>query len=195
MAPPAVVTTPLPTLTPDTLTLTGRIVDTAKKPLAGIYVSGETAGAEQATKTAADGSFALMLTKARWCFFALTPIGQIGFSASGWTWSGSDVCIDIGSKRYAIDLVVPDGALVSGKVLDRRGKPVANADLSATPDEGAKGYQNDVITNATGRFSIRLLPGRYYLLVENSNDQMWSKVTVGKKAITGLTLLPGGGGG
>jgi hypothetical protein len=98
-------------------------------------------------------------------------------------------CLDIGDTAYPpIELHVPAGTRVSGTAVGSNGKPLAKMQL----DADASTITNSTMTDAKGRFSMLLIPGKYFLYVESEQGTLaGKKITVGKTPITGLRV--GGG--
>jgi hypothetical protein len=79
-----------------------------------------------------------------------------------------------GRLSMAADITLPRGALVRGKVFDKKtGAPIANASLQYMPGAGNLLKRDDIITGwqgievsgTDGRFSISVLPGSGWLLI------------------------------
>lgn len=191
---PTVAPTTRPTLAPDPLTITGRITDSAAKPVSTSVQAlrkSLTGNTSYLADTDGDGRYRLRVgDKATYCLTTSGPAGVVGISPSGWTIKPGANCVEVGAVVYVIDVELPAGTKVSGRVV-RSGKPVVG-DIEARPDTDGKGAPNYAGTDSSGRFSMHLLPGTYTLVVEESSGQLVAHVRVGTQPITGISFRPPG---
>ena len=113
-----------------------------------------------------------------------------------------------GERKSGVVLTIPAGVGVSGHVIDKDGKPVAGAVVSATEAQtGGSNFvrrvvrfgenrddDNAVKTAADGKFTMRLKPGTYAIRVKH--DGFATRTIAGKQVAAGtppleVTLEPG----
>jgi hypothetical protein len=96
-----------------------------------------------------------------------------------------------------LDLSVLRGGVVEGRVVDRSGRPVADAVVRATGNGPRPALATDVArSDARGRFVLRLPPGHYAIDGTSSQlagvaDAVGVDVTAGETAHTDVTLVAG----
>ena len=90
----------------------------------------------------------------------------------------SGMVVNYSMASATLDVVLsPNGGQVDGSVLDGDGKPVANADVEAVPDEAHRDrdeYYRSARSDTAGKFNILGLPPGDYTLYATDKDQYGS---------------------
>ncbi|MCL2349723.1 MAG: carboxypeptidase-like regulatory domain-containing protein, partial [Planctomycetaceae bacterium] len=133
------------------VTIRGRVVDEAGKPVAGAVVFTEQScqfSERVVTEADANGVFQLnMDSKKLWTlfrFYAMTP----DKSRSGAEWLKFITGV---AEIPELEIVVKPNKIVTGTVLDEDGKPVEGATVAVL---GPGGYFNSVSTDGEGKFKL-----------------------------------------
>ena len=152
----------------------GRVTDTNGSPLRGADVIAQSfdTGLERSTRTAPDGTFDLDL--AAGADYVVTVAGSNATGgnsdATGYQSFGDDISVGAGHRTSAGHIALHPGALVSGRVVDAAGQPVAGIRPYAAPalpyvDETGVSVFYDfgpdapqAVTGADGRFELKGLP-------------------------------------
>jgi hypothetical protein len=152
----------------------GRVVDERGRALAGVAVvlldgSGNPAAA---VSTGADGSYRLRGLGADGSALRLC------LADAGRTASSALFAVESAEEFAAPDLIAVRAATAAGTLLDARARPVPGWRLLAWPWSEDAGQAVDsptvVCTDAAGRYTFRLPPGRWRLLPEDANgDWHW----------------------
>jgi hypothetical protein len=152
----------------------GRVVDERGRALAGVEVvlfDGD-GNAAAAARTDEVGSYR---------FRGLGADGsalRLGVADAGRTASSALFAVESAVEFAAPDLIAVPAATIAGSLVDSRAQPVPGWRLLAWPWSDDAGQAVDsptvVCTDAAGRYTFRLPPGRWRLLPEDSNgDWHW----------------------
>ncbi len=163
--------------------LSGTIIDEQKRPVAAARV------ATQQLSRGGGGPFNFMMMGAAPQPAASAPDGTFSIRAEGDTdlevdavkkgyppAKSSKLRLAPGERRSGINLTIPSGVAVTGRVLDKSGKPISGATVAASESEGGSGgnftrrmilnsmrqREDDAIkTAADGTFTTRVKEGTY----------------------------------
>ncbi|MGE0395488.1 MAG: collagen binding domain-containing protein [Kofleriaceae bacterium] len=134
--------------------LAGRVVDSAGNPVAGASIRGAS-GAE----TDADGRFVAT---------GLEP-GELAVSAAIDSRASEEVTVAVAAgKRSEVQLVVRDSSL-AGRVVDRRGTPIADAQLWAKATDESNTFFAS--TDEYGKFDFGGMPPGDYLVIAQHEEE------------------------
>jgi len=138
------------------LILSGRITDGKGKLVTGvrIYANPSPDGQFGEGHTTSEGKYHITLATGTYMLNIHPPEGKLPQQTI------SNVKV---SEDTTLDIKLKDGVILSGKVTDTNGKPVANAYVNAHCREPAQWGGNK--TKADGTYRIALLPGTYTLNV------------------------------
>jgi RNA polymerase sigma factor (sigma-70 family) len=168
--------------------LTGRVTyaDTGK-PVANARVGIGVAGHNFHARTNADGRYEAPVSDTRWVYVSAAPPDAEPYltvkKSEDWP---------KGAVRHAIDLALPGGIVVKGKIVEAgSGKPVAGADVQYFPrltDNSDRRADVASLSAAAvesgpgGEFRIVLPPGPAHLLVHAAADYVYQETTFGELA-------------
>ncbi|HRC55749.1 MAG TPA: carboxypeptidase regulatory-like domain-containing protein, partial [Kofleriaceae bacterium] len=177
--------------------VSGKVVDERGAPVAGARVRYDAAsdfgpgatggtGHRDAVTTTADGAFT----------FASLPAGSFRFLASHpefATGISSLVALSGESAKTDVEIAMPAGAVVSGKVVDDRGKPVDAARVRIGVAQAGFRFSSpprEAYSNAAGEFTVRGLPRRELSAValHESGASSTQLVDAQKGEVTGVLL-------
>jgi pimeloyl-ACP methyl ester carboxylesterase len=146
-------------------TVAGTVTGAGGTPLGGIWVMGfNTAGNSAAVQSATDGTFMLNLPAGTYTLAFIDPTGghatgywAVGGYTASYAYAGSvDVATD---PVRGLDVTLPPGYLISGRLLDPSGAPVADvAVLAMSP--GGEPY-GSTVTRADGKWQLLVASGAY----------------------------------
>ncbi|MEZ5989327.1 MAG: carboxypeptidase regulatory-like domain-containing protein [Planctomycetota bacterium] len=113
------------------VTISGRVTDEQRRPLAGARVSSATDPEYPAVETADDGRYELVLGRS---------FGDkvLWVQAEDMAWVEEVVEVPVGRLRVELDFVLHRGFAVSGRVVDEDGAPVPGAMVTASPRGGGQ---------------------------------------------------------
>lgn len=136
--------------------LTGHVTFADGSPAAGAWVNSQVVGGATGSGVTADGDGAFSLTVAPGSYSLIVPGGFYG--AEGFAYrSGAIEPLVVGDEDRDVDVVLPDGHTLSGKVTAGPG-PLANGEVDIYLD----GWPAASTTTAVdGTWSIVLPPGAY----------------------------------
>ena len=115
----------------------GRVTDTNGSPLRGADVIAESFenGTERSTRTGGDGTFDLSLTSDAAYFVTVAGPNATGGNSDGTGYQGvgDEVSVGAGQRTQAGHITLRPGAMVTGRVVDAAGHPVAGIRPYAAP--------------------------------------------------------------
>lgn len=168
------------------VTLRVRVLSAAAgTPIAGARVRLRWTDGDRDHVTAADGAVAIpALTAETW---------NVEAAAAGYAAAEQVVNLETG-KAAAVEVRLPPGGAVAGRVVGVDGKPVAGVGISARRADGLGGQLEYVTTGADGAYRFDHLPlGQVRLTLSKSDyapvDQPL-RVEAGKSAAADVTLKP-----
>ncbi|MGE0547373.1 MAG: carboxypeptidase regulatory-like domain-containing protein [Kofleriaceae bacterium] len=173
------------------------VVDDANKPIAGA----EVIDAERAGSKPEDNTESVKTDSAGKATVKPVRPGYVRVSASATGYAPASSFTSVGSAGATgqITITLHKGFSVSGRVVDSRGKPVANATVSSR--SGLWGFNDalddDVTTATDGKFTIAALaPGSYTLSVVDGEHAPTrsAPVAVTDRPVTGVEITMNDGG-
>lgn len=162
-------------------------VSMAGRPLEGARVEARRDEFEVSTRSAADGSYAVVLEGAgEYSFTARLSQGGVFQRQTASAVSGGEL---------VVDFEFPGGRL-GGRVVDRRGELVPNAQVRArrvdAPAQPVSSGVGSVETSATGEFAFEgLAAGTYSVSVEDRQNWFRSSARFARTEVAGLVLEDG----
>ncbi len=173
--------------TGESITARGRVT-MAGNALEGARIEARRDDFSANTRTAADGSYAIVLEGAgEYAFTARMPEGGVSRRESATAVSGADLVVDFDFP----------GGRIGGRVVDRRGEVVPSAQVrvqrTGTGADAGSGRTGSAETSATGEFNFDgLAGGEYKLIVEDRQNWFRSRARFARTELTGLVLEDGG---
>lgn len=133
-------------------------------------------------RVTADGTFVMHQVADAYYFFSARNFPPEFYLKSarlgGADLLASGMVVNYSMASATLDVVLsPNGGQVDGSVLDGDGKPVANADVEAVPDEAHRNrdeYYRSARSDAAGKFNILGLAPGDYTLYATDKDQYGS---------------------
>ena len=127
--------------------VSGRVTDASGAPIAGASVSGSSGNSSDFATTAADGTYTL----------DSLALGTVYVNVSANGFAAQSRSVDISGDTTGVDFALVKGTLVSGRVTDTSGAPIAGASVSGS---GSGGYDS-TSTAGDGTYTLdSLVPGR-----------------------------------
>jgi protocatechuate 3,4-dioxygenase beta subunit len=165
--------------------ISGLVVDEDKRPVAAAVVAPQAVSREAGFMMMPRG---LMTRGARTAFSG--PDGrftvradadvdlQVGATKKGWPAAkSSSLRLAAGERKTGVNITIPRGVAVTGRVTDKNGKPLSGVAVTASESEGGgpgfairrqfmvglqRGREDDVVrTGSDGAFTLRLKEGTY----------------------------------
>ena len=108
-----------------------------------------------------------------------------------WTLAKPKTCVKTGTVARVVNIVWPKTVSVSGRIIAKNGKAAAIVGVDAEPilpvGQGGFWAINDTKTNASGKFTVQLVPGTWAIgMMDPKGEQTLWRITVRSAAITGL---------
>jgi carboxypeptidase family protein len=160
------------------VTITGRVVDVrAQAPVGNVEVVFHSASGDSSTTTAADGTYAIEVATGMYRAFVRDDTvlsvgrpdlvrvpGQPVAEAAGVPDEALMPMVLATRDTDGVDLTVVRGGIVSGRVVDRGGRPIAGAVLRARGGDVRPALATDIAeTDRDGSFELRLPAGAFEL--------------------------------
>lgn len=153
-------TTGLETRTPMGLTISGKVTKSGGTAVAGAFVTASGGGMGGFAVTVSNGTYKITgLTPGSYVLSFMAPDGvnlRSGYYRSGATGSFTDFYKDaskvsVGPNRTGIDVRLPAGYKISGKITGAGAGALKNASVSVSGSTGGFGYAT---TNSSGEYQI-----------------------------------------
>ena len=190
--------TAAPALADPTGSIAGTVTGPTGAPLPGIRVVAEgSGGGMNFATTATDGTYAVknLFPDDYWVQFICPP----GLPSGSWSSSGfvagrdqsTNVTVPEGAAVTGINVQVPPGVLLSGKVTNQAGKPLPNIRVTA----GATGgdARSSGVTGSDGKYVVAVLPGTYDLYFQDPidayRDGNWSSAGYSARHPTDIAVV------
>ena len=200
---PTIAPTPEPTTTPeptpDLASISGTITDPSGSPVVGSSVlvgpSGSGSYGDYRDTTTADGTYRVEgFPAGKYCLMVDLAITReehltLLFGPSGWSIKEDGKnCVTVGQTPAVVDLVIPERLVITGKVADGKGAPIARAEVRAGPsrpnEEISITYVND-----QGEFELAVVPGTWQVqFIANAEHFVTKTYTISTKSMTGIKV-------
>ena len=171
------------------VTLSGYITNPEGKPIADVFVGvWGTEDLNQAGRafTSADGSYSIANLRPDTYRLEIRP-------PENSEWPGQIITDVKISEDTTLDIELKPGVILSGKITDSEGRPVADIGVSARGSTTGQGGYGQ--TSSDGVYRIRLMPGTYTLFLWSDGEflsQTISDVQVEEDTNLDITLKAGG---
>jgi hypothetical protein len=174
-------------------------VDHAGNPIKGVTIQVDRGNTSWGGETDGDGRYAVRVDGAgRYCMLALTDVGTLWFTRDGWTTKLSKAeCPTVGGAPVVRDMSVPLGTLVTGRVVDKNGKPFPGLMVRSrfSEDRTSESGGGSGTTDSSGGFAFRTVPGHGYVFEAWSPTekvaQSSSMMNIGASSVKGIVLKAG----
>ena len=133
----------------DGTSVSGKVVDGSGAPIAGASVNASSGSSYDSTSTAPDGTFVL----------DSLALGTANLSVSANGFAPQSRAVNLTGDLTGVDFVLVKGTVVSGKVVDGAGSPIAGASVNGYSSSGGGG-SDSTSTAADGTYTLdSLSPG------------------------------------
>ena len=154
--------------------VSGRVMDSTGRPVAGASVRSETGGSEGSPVSDAQGRYELRdLPAGALSIVVSRPLTASGSFDGNETMQRRTIVLGEGQRLDGVDLVLPKGGVISGRILDELGEPVEGLSVRALQAQTVGGR---TLARPVGRVAMRktddrgqyriygLPPGTFYIV-------------------------------